>query len=165
MKLSWGIFKLFNLFPALKDINRCLIFGIIPSQVLNFFQNLPSLKIGAYRLVLIKQNACNLMCHTSELLYLSSENKYTQTLIKRTSPLDPFYSLYPIIQYIKCNMLSKSLGFVHYILRFVILKFECTKIWVGGGGEWRQQVQVRINFQPDKTVHILLYPLNTHISL
>ena len=109
----------------------------------------------------------NLMCHTSELLYLSSENKYTQTLIKRTSPLDPFYSLYPIIQYIKCNMLSKckSLGFVHYILRFVILKFECTKIWVGGGGEWRQQVQVRINFQPDKTVHILLYPLNTHISL
>ena len=105
----------------------------------------------------------NLMCHTSELLYLSSENKYTQTLIKRTSPLDPFYSLYPIIQYIKCNMLSKSLGFVHYILRFVILKFECTKIWVGG--EWRQQVQVRINFQPDKTVHILLYPLNTHISL
>ena len=101
----------------------------------------------------------NLMCHTLELLYLSS------ILIKRTSPLDPFYSLYPIIQYIKCNMLSKSLGFVHYILRFVILKFECTKIWVGGGGEWRQQVQVRINFQPDKTVHILLYPLNTHISL
>ena len=58
MKLSWGFFKLFNLFPALKDINWCLIFGITPSQVLNFFQNLPSLKIGAYRLVLIKQNAC-----------------------------------------------------------------------------------------------------------
>jgi len=51
-------FKLLNLFPALKDINWCLIFGITPSQVLNFFQNLPSLKIGAYRLVLIKQNAC-----------------------------------------------------------------------------------------------------------
>ena len=61
MKLSWGFFKLFNLFPALKDINWCLIFGITPSQVLNFFQNLPSLKIGAYRLVLIKQNACTLL--------------------------------------------------------------------------------------------------------
>ena len=44
-----------------------------------------------------------------------------------------FFSLYQIILYIKCNMLSKSskweLGFVHYIVkftisRFVILRFE-----------------------------------------
>ena len=37
---------------------RCLILGIIPSLVLIFFKNLPSFRIGAYRLVLIKDNAC-----------------------------------------------------------------------------------------------------------
>ena len=51
------------------------------------------------------------------------------------SPSLPFCSLYRIIPYIKCNMLSKSskweLGFVHYIAkftisRFVISRFECT---------------------------------------
>ena len=59
----------------------------------------------------------------------------TQTLIQRTSQSDPFCSLYRIIHYIKCNMLSKSseqeLGFVHYISkftisRFIISRFECT---------------------------------------
>ena len=75
MKLSWGFFKLFNLFPALKDINWCLIFGITPSQVLNFFQNLPSLKIGAYRLVLIKQNACTINWKISQFITLLEMNK------------------------------------------------------------------------------------------
>ena len=66
---------------------------------------------------------------------MSCSTMYTQTSIYRTSPLDPFCSLYRIIQFIKCNMLSKSskweLSFVHYIskftiLRFVISRFECT---------------------------------------
>ena len=73
------------------------------------------------------------------LLHISLESeqkkKYTQTLIQRISPSNPFCSLYRIIHYIKCNMLSKSskweLGFVHYIAkftisRFVISRFECT---------------------------------------
>ena len=48
-----------------------------------------------------------------------------------------FCSLYRIIHYVKCNMLSKSskweLDFVHYIAkftisRFVISRFECTAV-------------------------------------
>ena len=60
-----------------------------------------------------------------------------QTSIQRTSPSDPFCSLYRIIHYIKFNMLSKSskreLGFAHYIMKFTISRFiisriECTYI-------------------------------------
>ena len=51
----------------------------------------------------------------------------------------PFCSLYRIIHYIKCYMLSKSsnwgLGLVHYIAKFtismfVISRFECTTICI-----------------------------------
>ena len=34
--------------------------GIIPSLVLIFFENLPSFRIGAYRLVLIKDTGCTI---------------------------------------------------------------------------------------------------------
>ena len=61
--------------------------------------------------------------------------QYTQTLIQRTRASDSFCSLYQIIHYIKCDMLSKSLNwelvFVYFITkfaisRFVISRFECT---------------------------------------
>ena len=54
-----------------------------------------------------------------------------------SSSSDPFCSLYRIIHYIKCNMLSKSskweLGLVHYIAeftisRFVMSRFKCTYV-------------------------------------
>ena len=48
--------------------------------------------------------------------------------------VNPFCSLYRIIHYIKCNMLSKSwkceLGFVHYIAKFTISRFEYTYIYL-----------------------------------
>ena len=53
-------FKLIKQFPALKRLNRCLIFEIMPSLMLIFFKNLPSFKIDAYSLVLIKDNALDL---------------------------------------------------------------------------------------------------------
>ena len=69
------------------------------------------------------------------LLFSYWKKLYTQTSIWQTSPSDPFCSLFWIIHYIKCNVLSKSsiweVGFVHYIAkftipRFVISRFECT---------------------------------------
>ena len=56
---------------------RCLIFGILPSLVLIFFKNLPSFKIGAYRLVLIKDNACIQLLeyvHTSKEVAATKES-------------------------------------------------------------------------------------------
>ena len=60
---------------------RCLIFGILPSLVLIFFKNLPSFKIGAYRLVLIKHNACNFLI------------KWNKTKVKKPSILIMFSQL------------------------------------------------------------------------
>ena len=46
----------------------------------------------------------------------------------------PFCSLYPIIHYIKCNMLSKSpkweLVFVHYIAKFYYIEVCYIKVWM-----------------------------------
>ena len=47
---------------------RCLFLEIIPSLVLNIFQNLTSFKIGAYRLVLIKQNVCTNIASTRSFI-------------------------------------------------------------------------------------------------
>ena len=55
---------------------RCLIFGILPSLVLIFFKNLPSFKIGAYRLVLIKQNACIALCGMPVSWFLMRKLRY-----------------------------------------------------------------------------------------
>ena len=55
----------------------------------------------------------------SKVQFVFDEFIYNQTSIQRTSPSDPFCSLYRIIHYIKCKMLNKSskreLGLVHYI--------------------------------------------------
>ena len=68
--------------------------------------------------------------------------------------VDPFCSLYRIIHYIKCNMISKSsrweLGLVHYIAkftisRFVIFRFECiqchTHLNLGVCAHWNVPVE------------------------
>ena len=67
--------------------------------------------------------------------------EYIQLVMQYIYTLKPRYSKYfrqtLFVHYIKCKMLSKSskweLGFVHYIaqftiLRFIISRFECTRI-------------------------------------
>ena len=72
----------------------CLIFWVPPSPVLIFSQNLPSFKIGAYRLVLIKQTACRAKSrrwHISHKQWSQGDQKW------------PFW----VISYSKCQFTIK----------------------------------------------------------